>query len=78
MSPAEAMAITSERLLQLKLVDFVIEEPLGGAHRDYAKTAERVKAGIVDSLDRLVALEPEKLARQRHVRLDQFGEYTEK
>jgi acetyl-CoA carboxylase carboxyl transferase subunit alpha len=75
---AEAMAITSDRLLQLKLVDSVIEEPLGGAHRDYARIAERVKAAIVDSLERLVTLDPEKLVHQRHVRLDQFGEYTEK
>lgn len=75
---AEAMAITSDRLLQLKLVDAIIEEPLGGAHRDYTRIAERVKAAIVDSLERLVTLDPEKLVHQRHVRLDQFGEYTEK
>jgi acetyl-CoA carboxylase carboxyl transferase subunit alpha len=75
---AEAMGITSERLLQLKLVDAVIEEPLGGAHRDYGKIAERVKAALVEGLDRLSVLEPEKLVHQRHLRLDQFGEYTEK
>jgi|LNFM01.1.fsa_nt_gb acetyl-CoA carboxylase carboxyl transferase subunit alpha len=75
---AEAMGITSERLLQLKLVDAVIEEPLGGAHRDFGKIAERVKAAVVESLDRLTVLEPEKLVHQRHLRLDQFGEYTEK
>lgn len=75
---AEAMGITSERLLQLKLVDAVIEEPLGGAHRDYAKVAERVKAAVLDALDRLLALDTEKLMHQRHLRLDQFGEYTEK
>ena len=75
---AEAMGITSERLLQLKLVDAVIEEPLGGAHRDFAKIAERVKTAVLDSLDRLVTLEPDKLVHQRHLRLDQFGEYTEK
>jgi acetyl-CoA carboxylase carboxyl transferase subunit alpha len=75
---AEAMGITSERLLQLKLVDAVIEEPLGGAHRDYGKIAERVKEALVEGLDRLCVLEPEKLVHQRHLRLDQFGEYTEK
>ena len=75
---AEAMGITSERLLQLKLVDAVIEEPLGGAHRDYGKIAGRVKSAVQESLDRLFALDTEKLMQQRHQRLDQFGEYTEK
>lgn len=75
---AEAMGITSERLLQLKLVDTVVEEPLGGAHRDYGKIADRVKAAIRDALDRLLTLDPAKLVLQRHQRLDQFGEYTEK
>lgn len=75
---AEAMGITSERLLQLKLVDAVIEEPLGGAHRDFTKITERVRAAVLDALERLVTLEPDKLVHQRHLRLDQFGEYTEK
>lgn len=75
---AEAMGITSDRLLQLKLVDAVIEEPLGGAHRDYGKIAERVKSSVQDSLDRLLVLDTDKLVQQRHQRLDQFGEYTEK
>jgi len=75
---AEAMGITSERLLQLKLVDAVIEEPLGGAHRDYGKIAERVKSSVQESLDRLLVLDTDKLVQQRHQRLDQFGEYTEK
>lgn len=75
---AEAMGITSDRLLQLKLVDAVIEEPLGGAHRDYGKIAERVKSSVQESLDRLLVLDTDKLVQQRHQRLDQFGEYTEK
>lgn len=75
---AEAMGITSERLLQLKLVDAVIEEPLGGAHRDYARIAERVKASLVEALDRLSILEPEKLVHMRQQRLYRFGEFAEK
>lgn len=75
---AEAMGITSERLLQLKLVDAVIEEPLGGAHRDYARIAERVKASLVEALDRLCILEPEKLVHIRQQRLYRFGEFAEK
>ena len=75
---AEAMGITSDRLLQLKLVDAVIEEPLGGAHRDYARIAERVKASLLESLERLTVLDPEKLVHQRQQRLYRFGEFAEK
>ena len=75
---AEAMGITSERLHQLKLVDAVLEEPLGGAHRDYVRMAERVKLALAESLQRLTVLDPEKLVHQRHQRLSRFGEFTER
>ena len=75
---AEAMGITSARLLQLKLIDQVLDEPLGGAHRDCAWMAERIKAALVDSLQRLSVLEPEKLVHQRHLRLSRFGDFTER
>lgn len=75
---AEAMGITSARLLQLKLIDQVLEEPLGGAHRDCATMAERIKAALVDALQRLTVLDTEKLVHQRHLRLSRFGDYTER
>ena len=75
---AEAMGITSARLLQLKLIDQVLEEPLGGAHRDYGWMAERIKAALVEALPRLTVLDPEKLVHQRHLRLSRFGDYTER
>lgn len=75
---AEAMGITSERLLQLKLIDSVIEEPLGGAHRDYGQIALKVKASIQDALDKLLKLDPDTLIHQRYARLNQFGEFIEK
>ncbi len=75
---AEAMGITSDRLKRLGLVDEVIEEPLGGAHRDYALTAERVGKVLHESLDALLALDPDALVQQRHHRLNRFGEFTEK
>ena len=75
---AEAMGITSGRLLQLKLIDQVLDEPLGGAHRDCAWMAERIKAALVDSLQRLSVLDPEKLVHQRHLRLSRFGDFTER
>ena len=75
---AEAMGITSSRLLQLKLIDQVLDEPLGGAHRDYDWMADRIKAALVDALQRLSVLDPEKLVHQRHLRLSRFGDYTER
>jgi acetyl-CoA carboxylase carboxyl transferase subunit alpha len=75
---AAAMGITSERLKQLKLIDTVIEEPLGGAHRDYGMIATRVGAGIQDALDKLSKLDADTLVHQRHLRLNQFGEFTER
>ncbi len=75
---ADAMGITSERLLQLKLVDSVIEEPLGGAHRDYNRIAEKVKGCLLEAVDRLSMLDAEKLVHQRHQRLSRFGEFAEK
>ena len=75
---AEAMGITSERLQQLKLIDGVIEEPLGGAHRDYAQIALKVKTSIQDALDKLLKLDPDTLIHQRYARLNQYGEFIEK
>ncbi len=75
---ADAMGITSERLKQLKLIDTVLEEPLGGAHRDYPQMTGKVGAAIQEALDKLVMLDPDTLVRQRHARLNQFGEFTEK
>ena len=75
---ADAMGITSERLKQLKLVDAVIDEPLGGAHRDHAGIAKKVGVALQESLDKLVRLEVDTLVRQRHARLNQFGEFVER
>ena len=75
---ADAMGITSERLKQLRLIDTVLEEPLGGAHRDYPQMTGKVGAAIQEALDKLVMLDPDTLVQQRHARLNQFGEFTEK
>jgi acetyl-CoA carboxylase carboxyl transferase subunit alpha len=72
------MGITAERLRQLKLIDAIIEEPVGGAHRDYAQIAARVGTALQDALDKLTGVDPDALVQQRHARLNQFGEFTEK
>jgi acetyl-CoA carboxylase carboxyl transferase subunit alpha len=74
---AEALNLTADRLGKLELVDEVIEEPLGGAHRDPAETAARLKAAIIRHLDQLSALPRDELRAQRTARIYSFGEFTE-
>lgn len=66
---AEAMGITAERLKELNLIDSLIEEPLGGAHRNMEETASRVKAELIQNLDRLSELDVDVLVEQRYKRL---------
>lgn len=70
---AEAMGVTSERLEQLGIVDQTIPEPLGGAHRDVALTAENIKLALLEQLDRLVAMDLDDLVERRYKRLMSYG-----
>lgn len=74
---AEAMGLTAGRLRELKLVDEVLTEPLGGAHRDPVAMAQAVKAAILRHLDDLTDLSPEQLVTRRSERLASFGVYSE-
>jgi acetyl-CoA carboxylase carboxyl transferase subunit alpha len=74
---AEAMGITATRLHSLKLIDSVIEEPLGGAHRNYDQVAESLKQSLIDSLEALESSSIDKLLDQRYKKLMAFGEYRE-
>ncbi|HSS65776.1 MAG TPA: acetyl-CoA carboxylase carboxyl transferase subunit alpha [Gammaproteobacteria bacterium] len=74
---AEAMGITSGRLKELELIDHVIEEPLGGAHRDVDETARRIKRMLLAELKRLYRLDPESLVARRYDRLMAYGKYRE-
>ncbi len=74
---AEAMGITAERLFSLNLIDRVIDEPLGGAHRDYDQVAKNLKQNLVESLDSLEASTIDKLLELRYQKLMAFGEYRE-
>ncbi|BAZ94440.1 acetyl-coenzyme A carboxylase carboxyl transferase subunit alpha [Thiohalobacter sp. COW1] len=75
---AEALGITSRRLLELGLIDTVIEEPLGGAHRDPERMAELLKARLLSELDSLRGQPLDTLLETRYRRLLEFGEYNEK
>jgi acetyl-CoA carboxylase carboxyl transferase subunit alpha len=72
---AEAMAITSERLKDLGLVDQIVAEPLGGAHRDPDAMARALKSALVESLDRLAAVPIDRLLESRYQRLMSFGSF---
>jgi acetyl-CoA carboxylase carboxyl transferase subunit alpha len=70
---AEAMGLTAPRLKELGLVDQVIPEPLGGAHRDHDLMAERLKAALIENLDRLTSLSEDSLMDKRYNRLMSYG-----
>ncbi|MDI5986324.1 acetyl-CoA carboxylase carboxyl transferase subunit alpha [Halomonas sp. M4R5S39] len=70
---AQAMGITAERLKELGFVDTLIEEPLGGAHRHPVTTAERVRDSLLESLDRLDAMDSDALLERRYERLMSYG-----
>lgn len=70
---AEAMGITAERLAGLGIVDQVIEEPLGGAHRDMAAMAAQIRKVLSAQLTELQELNDEELLAQRYEKLMSFG-----
>ena len=74
---AEAMKLTSSGLKTNKLVDDIVSEPLGGAHRDPLKTAEDLKGSIIGHLTELKQLEIEEMLAQRYTRLQEFGQFNE-
>ena len=74
---AEAMGITAQRLFSLKLVDNIIQEPLGGAHRDYDQIASSLKQNLIESLDALESITIDRLLEQRYQKLMAFGQYRE-
>lgn len=75
---AEAMGITAPTLLGLGLVDRVIDEPLGGAHRDTMKAIENLRAAIAAELKPLLGMNTQQLVIERRVKLAAYGEFKEK
>jgi acetyl-CoA carboxylase carboxyl transferase subunit alpha len=72
---AEAMKLTARDLRGLKLIDEVIAEPLGGAHRNHEESAAAVKAAIVRHLRELAATPPERLLEERYAKFRQIGAF---
>jgi acetyl-CoA carboxylase carboxyl transferase subunit alpha len=74
---AEAMGITADRLKELGLVDGVVKEPLGGAHRDIDSMARSLKNTLLETLDGVGGIPTDRLLEQRYERLSRFGNYQE-
>ncbi len=70
---AKAMKLTSKELLDLKIIDEIIDEPLGGAHRDREKTLENIKLSIKKNLDSFESFSEEEILSQRKNKFLQIG-----
>ncbi|MGB2246979.1 MAG: acetyl-CoA carboxylase carboxyltransferase subunit alpha [Alcanivorax sediminis] len=73
---AEAMGLTAGRLHELGIVDQVIKEPLGGAHRDYDMAADSIRKSFVKQLATLSAMDTDALIERRYERLMSYGNFT--
>lgn len=74
---AEAMKVTADDLLELKVIDKIIREPKGGAHRNPDETAENVKIEIIANLNELMKIPTEKLLEQRMEKFAKMGAWSE-
>ena len=74
---AEAMGITAAKLLDAGLIDQIIREPLGSAHRDVDETARNIKQALIDSLEKFEKMSLEQLLERRYARLTSYGEILE-
>ena len=74
---AEALGITAPKLKAIGLVDKILNEPLGGAHRDPQAMAMTLKKAIADSLKTLSEKTPEKIVQERQKKLLEFGKFRE-
>ena len=74
---ADAMGITAHRLKALGLVDKIIHEPVGGAHRDHKQMAALLKRGLADAYRQLIDLKTKELLDRRYERLQSYGRFTD-
>jgi acetyl-CoA carboxylase carboxyl transferase subunit alpha len=74
---AEAMGITSKRIMELKLIDEIVPEPIGSAHRDRQAMSETLKAALQKNLEHLKQYSLDELVERRYQRLMKYGVYDE-
>ncbi len=75
---AEALGITAPRLKELGLIDEIVEEPEGGAHRDLDAHMQTVKAAILRALDQVESMPLDRLLERRYLRLMSMGQFADK
>jgi acetyl-CoA carboxylase carboxyl transferase subunit alpha len=71
------MGITAQRLKTLGLIDKIVSEPLGGAHRDHPAMAQNLKKALQDALKQLSGLSTADLLATRYERLMSYGRFKE-
>jgi acetyl-CoA carboxylase carboxyl transferase subunit alpha len=74
---ADALGITASRLKTLGLIDRIVPEPLGGAHRDPQATAQSLRKALVETLKELREKKPKELVEERLERLMGYGKFKE-
>ncbi len=74
---AEALGITAQRLKALGVVDKIVSEPVGGAHRDVPWMAAQLKRALADALRHVADLKPAALLARRHERLRAYGRFND-
>ncbi len=74
---AEQLGITAHRLKALGLVDKIVNEPVGGGHRDIKAMAAQLKRALNDSLRQVSDLKPKELLQRRYERLQTYGRFTD-
>tara|TARA_Y100001936_G_scaffold107610_1_gene105701 strand:- start:4468 stop:5415 length:948 start_codon:yes stop_codon:yes gene_type:complete len=70
---AEAMKLSANKIFELKLIDEIIKEPLGGAHRNYDQASLQIKNSIINNLERLNQIPLNELVEKRYERLMSYG-----
>lgn len=75
---AEALGLTASRIKQLGLIDKIVPEPAGGAHRDHKSSAKLLKVALVNALMQVTSVSIEELLELRMNRLMGYGKYSEK
>jgi acetyl-CoA carboxylase carboxyl transferase subunit alpha len=74
---AEALGITAHRLKALGLVDKIVSEPVGGAHRDAKHMSAQLKRALNDALRQVIDLKPKELLQRRYERLQSYGRFSD-
>ncbi len=74
---AEALKLTAPDLLEQKLIDRIVPEPMGGAHKDHKQAASFLKSALKEELEKLIKIRPDRLVENRLEKFGSMGEFNE-